>query len=321
MVEDIEIQEGQDLLEDIFQHILIISKGECQITDETLSEIIDEKHFKILAGLQMLHEDLTLYKKEFKAKVEAEFQLKVLKKRNEELDQFNHVASHDLQEPLRTIQSFSRLLLKKNFDQLDKEGKVYLNYLNESSNRMSELIHGLLHYSKVGKSVDFIPIDCNQIIQGVLKDLTHTIQQSKPIIDIQKLPVVLGNKIYLHQVFQNLIVNSLKFKQKNKPLHLKISVDSSTKEHIFCFEDNGIGIQEEYFQKIFGIFQRLHSKSEFEGTGIGLALCKKIIEMHNGQIWVESKDGVGSKFYIQLPKSSCSLNDKAPYKIPSSTKL
>ena len=129
------------------------------------------------------------------------------------------------------------------------------------------------------------------------------------------------SKIYLHQVFQNLIVNALKFKQKNKPLHLKISVDSSTKEHIFCFEDNGIGIQEEYFQKIFGIFQRLHSKSEFEGTGIGLALCKKIIEMHNGQIWVESKDGVGSKFYIQLPKSSCSLNDKALYKIPSSAKL
>ncbi len=303
MIEELQTKTEHDLLENIFQQILIISKGDCQITDETLARVHDERYFNILSGLQMLHEDLALYKKEFKAKIEAEFQLAVLKKRNEELAQFNYVASHDLQEPLRTIKLFADLLLKNNFEQLDADGKIHLQFIKESSSRMSELIQGLLNYSIVGKSNKFESVDCTQLIKVIIKDFSSIILETKPIFEIGNLPVVYGDKTHLRQVFQNLIGNALKFKKENTPIQLKISVDSSTDDHVFCFEDNGIGIEEEYLQKIFGIFQRLHSKTEFEGTGIGLALCKKIIEMHNGKIWVESNKVSGSKFFVLLPKS------------------
>lgn len=291
-----------EFLEDIFQHILIISKGECDITDDMLSEIKDESYFQVLSGLQMLHEDLTLYKEELKAKMEAEFQLEVLKKRNEELAQFNYVASHDLQEPLRTIQSFAKFLLKKSIDKLNENERLYLNSINNSSNRMSELINDLMKYSRVGKSIKYETVDCAKMVNEVLQDLYYTIEKTAPIINIENFPKIKGDRIRLRQVFQNLISNALKFKKPNIPIQINISVEEKRNQYIFCVADNGIGIEEVYIDKIFKIFQRLHNKSEFEGTGIGLALCKKIVEMHNGEIWVESKFNIGSKFFIALPK-------------------
>ena len=288
-------------LDYIFEQILVISKGECDITDEILSENTDNEHFNILSGLQMLHEDLALYKEEIKAKMEAELRLEALQKRNEELAQFNYITSHDLQEPLRTIQSFTDLLVRKKHDQLDEEGKVYLNFIQSSSTRMRELIHGLLNYSKVGKSIPFEWVNCTTLIEHVLQDLDHSIKSTSAIIKIDSLPLVYGNKISLRQLFQNLISNALKFKKDRGTPQLKISVHSTATEHVICFEDNGIGIEEAFLKKVFGIFQRLHNRSKFEGTGIGLALCKRVVEMHSGKIWVESEEGVGAKFYVRLP--------------------
>lgn len=291
-------------LEHIFQQILIISKGTCEITDEMLAEVTDEHQFNVLSGLQMLHEDLALYKAELKAKMEAEFQLEVLKKRNEELAQFNFIASHDLQEPLRTIQSFSGLLIQENENELNESGKLYLNFIKESANRMSKLISGLLNYSRIGKSIVYESVDCTLLMKNIIDDLDYTIQKTNPILIIDKLPTVYADKIGLRQIFQNLTSNALKFRKNNQPIQLKISVKKVDQEYIFCFEDNGIGMEAAYLTKIFGIFQRLNSKTEFSGTGIGLAICKKIAEMHNGRIWATSTINVGTKFYLVLPVAS-----------------
>jgi len=296
-------QEIEDrYLSQIFQEILSIANGECNITDHTLIEAQDEKHFQVLAGLQMLHEDLNLYKKELRVKMEAEFQLKALKRRNDELSQFIFAVSHDLQAPLLTIQSFTNLLLKKNHEQLDANGQEFLKLINASSLRMSKLLLGLLEYSKAGKNIEFKPVDCSDLIGHVLNDLHFFIQKSAASISVYNLPVVLGDSIQLRQVFQNLISNSLKFKKESEPLEIIISIDYTPTHNVFCVQDNGIGIEKKHMDRIFGIFRRLHDDSEYEGTGIGLSLCKRIVEIHNGTIWVESEKNVGSKFFISLPK-------------------
>jgi len=301
MVKEVLAKSEIGSLEHIFQQILIISKGDCEISDEMLAEVSDESQFKILSGLQMLHEDLTLYKTELKAKMEAEFQLEVLKKRNEELAQFNFIASHDLQEPLRTIQSFVSLLIKENEGELNESGKLYLSFIKDSSSRMKELISGLLNYSRIGRKIVYERVDCSLLMKNIIDDLSCTIQETNSVLVIDKLPVVYADKIGLRQIFQNLVSNALKFRKEETPIKLRISVKKVAQEYIFCFEDNGIGMETAYLTKIFGIFQRLNSKAAFSGTGIGLAICKKIAEMHNGKIWVTSTVNVGSKFYLALP--------------------
>ena len=184
-----------------------------------------------------------------------------------------------------------------------EDGREYLNLIQQSSNRMSELVSGLLELSKVNKLQKFEPVDLNQIAKEVILDLDSDIDQVKPILDIRKLPKVRGNKIGLRQVFQNIIGNALKFRIPNKALKITIKSQVLKNGHNISISDTGIGVEKNYLDKIFGIFQRLHTEKEYQGTGIGLALCKKIIDLHNGKITVQSKFGKGSCFTIFLPNS------------------
>jgi len=289
-------------LDHIFQHILDISRGDSNITDDMIAKAESDALQNILSGLQMLHEDLDLYKAELKSTMEAEYQVNVLKEKNKELEQFNYAASHDLQEPLRTILNFSTLLKKNHVSQLDEEALRYINYMNDAAQRMSSLILDLSHYSRIGKFQDLTSVDLNKVIEQVSTDLTAIITKEKVEFKVSILPIIHANEATIRQVFQHLITNAIKFRQPNVPCKIEINCITSKEGHTIEIKDNGIGISSKYQEKIFTIFQRLHSKEKYKGTGIGLALCKKIIEMHHGKIWVKSTQGQGSSFFLFLPK-------------------
>jgi len=225
-----------------------------------------------------------------------------LARSNQDLEQFAYVASHDLQEPLRTISSFVQLLDKKQSDKKDEETKEYFQFIMSATEKMKNLIRDLLDYSRVGKSVVFSRVDCNIILKEVIAEIDASIMESKAKITSAVLPKVNGNEIQLKQLFQNLISNGIKFKKKNSIPEIDITVEEKPAEYLFAVKDKGIGIDEKYINKLFVLFQRLHSETEYSGTGIGLAICKKIVTIHGGKIWVESKLGEGSTFYFTIAK-------------------
>jgi PAS domain S-box-containing protein len=225
-----------------------------------------------------------------------------LKRKNIELEQFAYVASHDLQEPLRTVAGFVELLKRHYKDEADESVTKYINYITDASDRMRRLVQDLLDYSRLGRERILEPIDCNSLVQEVLSDLTMAIQESQAVINIDALPVVSGYATEMKQLFQNLVSNSLKFRKPGEPPVINISVIPKEEHWQFTITDNGIGVDEKYRDRIFVIFQRLHTKNEYEGTGIGLAHCKKITELHSGKIWVNSTPGEGSTFYFTIRK-------------------
>lgn len=224
-----------------------------------------------------------------------------LERKNKEIEQFAYAASHDLQEPLRSISNFSKLLAEKLEEYPDKEMNEYMSLVSGGANRMSKLIFDLLEYSRIGKDMSKPATDCDKLAHQILTDLAAIIEESGAEIHIKKLPVI--NCYDLKSVFQNLIINAIKFKKAGIPPVINISATDTGKEFLFTIKDNGIGIEEEYYDRIFIIFQRLHLRTEYAGTGIGLSLTKKIIEMHGGKIWVESVFGKGTTFYFTIPKS------------------
>ncbi len=223
-----------------------------------------------------------------------------LERKNKEIEQFAYAASHDLQEPLRSIANFSNLLARKLDNHPDKEIIKYVDLISGGAIRMSKLIFDLLEYSRIGKDMAMRVTDCNKLVHEILVDLAAIIEESGVVIEIEKLPVI--NCYDLKSVFQNLILNAIKFKKQNISPVINISASDTGKEFLFMIKDNGIGIEKEYYNRIFIIFQRLHTRFEYAGTGIGLSLCKKIIELHGGEIWVESEFGTGSTFYFTIPK-------------------
>lgn len=223
-----------------------------------------------------------------------------LKQKNIELEQFAYVASHDLQEPLRTVSGFVELLKRHYSYQADESVIKYINYITDASDRMRRLVQDLLDYSRLGRQRILEPIDCNQVVEEVLTDLTMSIQESQAVININQLPVISGYATEMKQLFQNLLSNSLKFRKRGESPVISISVIPKEEHWQFSVTDNGIGIEEKYWERIFVIFQRLHTKTEYEGTGIGLAHCKKITELHNGKIWVDSRPDEGSTFYFTI---------------------
>jgi len=245
-------------------------------------------------------------------------QIQRLNASNLELEQFAYVASHDLQEPLRKISAFSDLLRDQYKDAIVGDGELYLKRITTSALRMRELITDLLSYSRASRKTQAQFIDLNSILDMVKEDLEMLIREKTATITYSKLPVVAGNTSEFRQLFQNLIANSLKFSKPEIPANISISVtDPGWNElrHVFNYDeskkyiaikvkDNGIGFDPEYADKIFIIFQRLHGKDSFDGTGIGLAICKKIVEKYDGAIFAESSNQNGATFTIVLPKSN-----------------
>ncbi len=229
---------------------------------------------------------------------------KELKRSNTELEEFAFIASHDLQEPLRKINSYCERLLYKYQTVIDGKGSEYMEKMQNAAVRMQALINDLLTYSRVTTHAEpYTSVDLFQIVKEVLTDLEVQIEKTAGSVELSLLPVINADPTQMRQLFQNLIGNSLKFHKPGEPPAVKIYAAEEVPDG-YCsivIEDNGIGIDEIYYDKIFGVFQRLHGKSEYEGSGIGLAVCKKIAEKHVGTIRVESKPGVGTKFIVNLP--------------------
>lgn len=231
-----------------------------------------------------------------------------LKKRNEELEQYAYITSHDLQEPLRAVSSYCQLLREKEYERSDKETRKYLNFIVDSSLRMKALIKDLLDYSRVGKKdKPFEKVNIQKILQEVISDSRLRIKETNAKIIIEnEMPEVIAVRFRIRQLFHNLISNSLKFKGKEDPV-IRIACcggEENDDGWLFYIKDNGIGIDPKYYDRIFGVFKRLYSRDEYPGTGIGLALCQRIVETHGGKIWVESEPGKGSVFYFTISKAS-----------------
>jgi PAS domain S-box-containing protein len=221
---------------------------------------------------------------------------------NLELERFAYVASHDLQEPLRMVSSFLQLLKKKYQGQLDEKAEQYIFFAVDGAERMKKLIMDLLEYSRIGSSKEGYSLtDLNLVGRDVVSLFNDIIEKTGATITFGELPVIKTNKTQVIQLFQNLVSNALKYRSGEKP-EITIRAEEQRDHWLFSVKDNGMGIDARYFEKIFIIFQRLHSKSDFSGTGIGLAICKKIIEKHGGMIWVESVPGTGSTFYFTISK-------------------
>lgn len=225
-----------------------------------------------------------------------------LEKSNKELEHFAYVASHDLQEPLRMIASYTQLLSEKYSDKLDDNAKEYIGFAVDGAKRMQELINALLEYSKIGRQEkSFEKISSKEVINTVLESMKLVINETNAKVTFSGLPEVMGNKAQLSQLFQNLIGNAIKYRKKEEAPQINISCKKKDGEYLFDIKDNGIGFEQEFSDRIFVIFQRLHTKTEYSGTGIGLAICKKIVEQHTGKIWADSELGKGSTFHFTLP--------------------
>lgn len=224
-----------------------------------------------------------------------------LERSNKELEQFAYVASHDLQEPLRMVSNFARLLSKQYHSMMDEKADTYINFMVQGTKRMQSLINDLMQYSRISiKAQPFVPTDLNLVMEDVLIDLKMAIDEKNAYICYENLPVVEADPVQMRQLMQNLIANAIKYKGDSSP-EIYIEAARHDGEWIICVRDNGIGINPEYHERIFVIFQMLHTKEKYSGNGIGLAVCKKIIERHNGRIWVDSEEGKGSAFYFSLP--------------------
>jgi len=228
-------------------------------------------------------------------------QAEELARSNAELQEFAKIAAHDLQEPLRAVQGFVELLARRYKGKLDKDADRFMRFIEDAVHRMIELIQGVLEHSGIGSKGKLVPnVDCAAVLGEVTANLTAAIQESDAQVTWEELPPVTANRLQMVQLFQNLISNAIKFRGPNPP-QIHISAEKKESNWVFAVRDNGIGIDERYRKQIFGMFTRLHGKTAYPGTGIGLAICKKIVEYHSGSIWVESQPGLGSTFFFTLP--------------------
>lgn len=235
--------------------------------------------------------------------LELQQALDELKIKNEDLQQFAYASSHDLQEPLRSITNFSQLLNRSMGNQVTADQRMFLDFILNSTNRMSKLISAILEYSRIGRNKKKTQINSNEVVKEILEDLSYALQETGGQIKVSTLPTIIGFRSEFRMLLQNLIGNGLKFRHKDRSPIIHISSQSSKTHYQFSVRDNGIGIDKKYIHKIFQLFSRLHSKEAYEGTGIGLTHSKKIVELHGGTIWVEANEEGGSTFYFTISKT------------------
>lgn len=225
-----------------------------------------------------------------------------LELKNRELEQFNYIASHDLQEPLRTVSNYIQILEEDFAGKLSEDALSYLQTISTATSRMQVLVRSLLNFSRLGRDKKLIETNCNTLVKNVISDLNNLITSSNARVTVYEMPTLYTYEVELHQLFQNLINNAIKFRKNNTAPEITIRARDCGGHYEFSVSDNGIGIEAKNFDRIFHIFQRLHSTETYEGYGIGLANCKKIVDMHGGKIWVESEQGKGSRFKFTIQK-------------------
>ncbi len=239
-----------------------------------------------------------------RAQEELARKVEELARSNRDLEQFAYVASHDLQGPLRMVAAYTQLLADQYHGKLDPNADKYMNYAIEGALRMQALIQDLLTFSRVGRNgMDSKPIECAETVQEALQNLRVVIQESGAVVNMGKLPLVNADRVHLVQLFQNLIGNAIKFRS-SEPVVVTVEAKKKDKEWEFAVADNGVGIAADHQEIVFAIFQRLHTRAEHPGNGMGLAICKKIVEQHGGRIWVDAAPGGGSVFRFTLPAIS-----------------
>jgi signal transduction histidine kinase len=242
---------------------------------------------------------------------ELEKTLSILHRKNEELEQFAYIASHDLQEPLRMVSSFMEKIEQKYGDVLDEKGKTYLHFAVDGSKRMRKMIIDLLEYSRFQRSIQEAEwINLNEILEVGLDIFQEEISATQSTLIIGELPTIFAPKSSVIRLFQNLISNAIKYRKNEVSLVLEITCNENEKEYLFSVKDNGIGIEEKYQSKVFTIFQRLHREEEISGSGLGLAICKKVVTDLGGEIWFESNSNEGTNFLFTLPKSNINNHEK-----------
>lgn len=284
-----------------------------------------EKHFEkekvesvktIQVHYELQKKELELNELELKQKKELEKvnksleekvieRTKDIKLKNKELEEYAYIVAHDLKEPIRSIVSFTQLLERKLKGKLNEDETELFGFIKNSGNDMGNLVNALLKYSTVNiKNKDLSEYDMNNILESVLQNIHYSIEESKAKINYPSLPQTIKcDKTKIIQLFQNIISNAIKFRKENEPLNINIEHEIKEEFHLFSIKDNGIGIEKEYHDKIFKLFNRLNKNERYEGTGIGLSLSKKIVEQHGGEIWIESEEGIGTTFFFTLPKN------------------
>jgi len=251
-----------------------------------------------IQGIETLVRDITEKKQ---AEIEINKGLKKLEQSNKELEQFAYITSHDLREPLRMITSFLQLLKRRYKDKLDQDANEFIDFAVEGAKRLDTMTNDLLQYSQLNSQKRKIsPVNFENVLNETLINLKVPIEENKAVITHDPLPTIYGDEKLKMQLFQNIIGNALKYRDKSTP-HIHISAKKEKNQYLFSISDNGIGMSKDHLNRIFTIFQRLHTRTEYEGTGIGLAISKKIVEQQGGQIWVESEVGKGTTFYFTIP--------------------
>ena len=281
--------------------IVLTSNSDSKLAKKAMSHGAQDYLFKETINAEVMTRSIRFAIERNNLVLEQKAIMAELKRSNAELQQFVYVASHDLQEPLRMVTSYLSLMERTFKHQLDPKAREYIDYAMEGGNRMRELINDVLAYSRVdSQGKKFVPVDMGAVVAKVLAILRVSIEDSKAEVNIDPLPTISADESQMIQVMQNIIANALKFHGPNRPM-INISSSKGEKEWTFSIKDNGIGLDMADAERIFQMFQRLHSREEYPGTGIGLALTKKIVERHGGRMWVESRLGAGATFFFTIP--------------------